>query len=210
MKEIIVDYVALSNRANEIDIKKENALMREIILELKNTIREKNLVSLSAPQIGYDKRIFCINFNGTIKTFINPITTQVKGLELSTEVCSSIPGKKFIRPRHPDIIVVYQTPLGRMETRKLVGLTATVFQHELDHLEGILLSDIGLEIEEDFENATEEERNEILRMYLESLDIKEKEITKEIQNNKDLKQLSDAIDFITSVQEGKTIIEKVE
>jgi peptide deformylase len=52
---------------------------------------------------------------------------------------------------------MYQKPAGAIETRQLVGLAAIVFQHEVDHLEGLLLSDVGLEIDSDFENATEEE-----------------------------------------------------
>lgn len=70
----------LSERAEEIDIKTENNLMREIISALKHTIELNNLVSLSAPAIGYNKRIFCIKFDTEIKTFINPIISSYKGL----------------------------------------------------------------------------------------------------------------------------------
>ena len=69
MKEIIKitdeNNNILNDRAEEIDMRKENALMREIILELKDTLRNhKEGVGLAAPQIGYNKRIFVINFSG--------------------------------------------------------------------------------------------------------------------------------------------------
>ena len=191
----------LSQRATEIDIKTENKLMREIISALKHTIELNNIVSLSAPAIGYDKRIFCIKFDTEIKTFINPVIIQSKGIQLSREICTSIPDKTFIRPRNNDITVIYQKPSGPSESRQLVGLSAIVFQHELDHLEGLLLSDIGLEIDEDFDEASEEEREEIINYYLDSLDLKRKELTEE------LKQLSDGIKFMESVYKGETQIE---
>lgn len=198
----------LSQRAIEIDIKTENKLMREIISALKHTIELNNIVSLSAPAIGYDKRIFCIKFDTEIKTFINPVIIQSKGIQLSREICTSIPGRTFIRPRNNDITVIYQKPSGPSESRQLVGLSAIVFQHELDHLEGLLLSDIGLEIDDDFENASEEEREEVINYYLDSLDLKRKELEDEIQSNEELKQLSDGIKFMESVYKGETQIEK--
>lgn len=204
MKEIVTDLEKLSERCEEIDIRKDNELMREIILELKDTLRaHKNGVGLAAPQIGYDKRIFVINFNGDLRTFINPIISEANNLTLNREGCLSLPGKEYIRPRHSKITVVYQTPLGKIESRQMFGLAACVFQHELDHLDGLLLSDIGLEVTEEFDKATEEERDELLQAYLDSLDIKKKEIDKEIEEDADLKQTSDAIKFIEKVQKGE-------
>lgn len=207
--EIITDIEKLSTRTDEIDVRKENQQVRDITVELKKTVREHNLLSLSAPQIGFDKRIFVINFNGDIRTFINPMITQVKGFELSRETCSSIPDKTFIRPRHNDIQVIYQTPLGKIESKQFMGAAAKVFQHCIDHLDGLLLSDIGLEIDEMFDNATEEERAEVLSMYLDSLDIKQKEIDKQIQQDDELKQIVDGIEFMEKVKKGEVQMEQV-
>lgn len=207
--DIITDIEKLSVRTDEVDVRKDNKEVRDITVELKKAVREHNLTSLSANQIGFGKRIFVINFSGDIRTFINPVITQVKGFELSRETCSSIPDKTFIRPRHNDIMVMYQTPLGKIESKQFMGAAAKVFQHEMDHLDGLLLSDIGLEIDEMFDNATEEERMEVINMYLDSLDIKQKEIDKEIQEDEDLKKISDGIDFMTKVQKGEVQIEQV-
>ena len=206
IKEIITDVDELSGRCDEIDIRKDNKLMRDIILCLKDAIREKNLTNLSAPEIGFDKRIFVINFNGDLRSFVNPIITQVSGLELSREECPSIPGKSFIRPRNNDITVTYQTPLGKIETRRMVGAAAITFQHALDHLDGLLLSDIGLEVGEDFDNATEEERRELIEAYLDTLDAREKEAKAEVEKDETLKKTADAIDFIEKVQSGEVKI----
>lgn len=197
----------LSERAEEIDIKTENNLMREIISALKHTIELNNLVSLSAPAIGYNKRIFCIKFDTEIKTFINPIISSYKGLQIFTEICQSIPNKKFLRIRNNDIQVIYQKPTGSPESRQIVGLAASVFQHEMDHLDGLLLSDIGLEIDDAFESASQEEKDEVINWYLDTLDLKAKQLNDEIAENKELKDLKDGIDFMTSVYKGETKLE---
>ena len=100
---------------------------------------------------------------------------------------------------------MYQTPLGKIESRQMLGQAAIVFQHAVDHLDGLTLRDVGLEITEEFDKASDDERVELINMYLESLDLKRKEIEKEIEENPELKQVSDAIDFLESVQKGETV-----
>lgn len=209
--EIITDYDKLSQRCDEINLSKDNKLVQEIVLKLKNTIRaHKDMTALAANQIGYNKRILCLNFNGDIRTFINPVIQDVKGLELSREKCHSEPDREFIRSRHSRVTVMYQTPLGKIETVELVGMAARVFQHHLDHLDGLLLSDVSLEIFEDFDQATDEERQQIIDMYLDSLDLKHKQIETEIKEDPETNQLAQAAKFIQSVESGETEIEQVE
>ena len=210
VKDIVTDELQLSERAVEIDVRTQATEMREIIKALKDTMREKGLSSLSAPAIGYNRRIFCIDFKDSeIKTFIKHIIAQAKGMQLSIEKCVCIPDKEFMRPRNNDLMIIYQRPTGQIENRQIVGMSAIVFQHELDHLDGLLLSDVGIEIDEDFHNATEEEQQEVINAYLDALDIKKKEIDTEINTNPELKQLSDGIDFMESVYKGETKIEPI-
>lgn len=198
----------LLSRADEINTTTDGNLQREITSALKKTIEKENIVALSANAIGYDKRIFCIKFDEEIKTFINPVIVKAEGLQLSREKCTSIPGKEFIVPRNTNLNVIYQRPMGKAESRQFLGVAAFIFQHELQHLDGVLLSDFALEIDEDWDNATDEEREEVIKYYLDSLDIKAKELDKEIQEDPELKKVSDAIDFMTSVYKGETKLEK--
>lgn len=208
IKEIVTDESLLAERCDEIDIRKDNELMREIILNLKETLREhKKGVGLAAPQIGYNKRIFVINFNGDLRTFINPVISEANNLTLNREGCLSLPSKEYIRPRHSKITVMYQTPLGKIESRQMFGLAAFVFQHELDHLDGLLISDIGLEVDKAFDEASEEERDKVIQAYLDSLDIKQKQLSKEIEEDPELKQQADAIKFMEKVQKGEVEVE---
>lgn len=208
--DIITDYDKLSERCDEFDLTKKNNEAQEIIVKLKQIIRsDETIAGLSANQIGYNKRIICINFNGDIRTFINPIIEKAEGLELSRESCHSIPDKEYIRIRQNKITVTYQTPLAKIETVELAGMAARVMQHHIDHLDGLLISDVGLEIDEDWDKATDEERQEVIDYYIDSLDIRAKEISKEIAEDKDATQLSNAIKFMNSVREGKTKIEQL-
>lgn len=210
VKEIVTDYDALSERCDEIDLKKQNKEAQDIVLSLKNTIRANdNMVALSANQIGFNKRILCLNFGGDIRTLVNPIITNVKGFELSREYCHSIPYTSFIRPRNNVVDVTYQTPLGKIESVQFVGLAAKMVQHHIDHLDGILLSDLGIEVGDDFDNATDEEREELINFYLDSLDIKRGSIKDDIDNDEEAKELSEALRFMESVRSGETIVQQI-
>ena len=210
VKEVITDYEKLSERCDEVDAKKKNTDIQSIVVDLKATMRANpDITGLSAIQIGYDKRVVVINFNGDLRTFVNPIITASQGMQLSKEKCHSIPGKEFIRLRNSKITVMYQTPLGKVESVELMGLAAIVMQHQIDHLDGLLLSDVGLEIDEDFEKASEDEQSEVIQWYLDSLDVKEKEIELAIETDEDAKRMRDAVRFIQSVNSGETKLEEI-
>lgn len=208
MIEVITSPEQLSEWATEIDPVKEGKLAQEIILALKSTMREKGLLSLSAPQIGYNRRIFCLRFGKEdYRTFINPVIENNMNVTMSRETCSSIPDKEFMIPRFAKIKVIFMNPLGKILSNTLTGKAAEVFQHCLDHLNGVLVSDIGLELDELFDNATVEEQEEVIKMYIESLDLQQKELQKQIQEDKELKDLDDAIKFIASVKDGSTVLD---
>lgn len=208
--EIIQNIEKLSERSQEIDIRKENAIMRDTILKLKAEISERNLTGLAAPQIDVQKRIVVINYSGDMKSYINPVITSVKGMHLSRETCPSIPDKSFIRPRNNEIAVAFQTPLGKLKSEKLIGMAAVVMQELVDHLDGLLLSDIGLEVDEMFDNATEEERDEVLEAYMKSLDMVHAEVEKDIAQDSELKQMDDAAKFMSAVARGEVQLERQE
>lgn len=200
----IEDEIILGERSVEIDTKVQAAEVREITKAIKSVMREKNLKSLSAPAIGYQRRIFCLDYSDLeIKTYINPVIGDAKGLELSIETCSSIPGKRFMRPRNNDITVVYQTPTGKIETRRLIGLAAIVFQHEMDHIDGLLLKDVGIEVPDDYEEWSDEDKQEFAEDYLDSLDLLRKTVQEEIDRDDDLKKIQDAEKFMTGVYKGE-------
>ena len=198
-------------RAQEINREKDGKLLREITANIKKTMRKNGLTSLSAPGIGYNKRVFCIDFSDQeIKTFINPVITNAEGLQLAKEICSSIPGKEYIRPRNTTVDIIYETPTGKIKTNRFSDVAAFVIQHEIDHLECVTLEDIGLEIESDFEEATQDERNEIINMYLDSLDLRQKDLDTEIESDDELKVLSERLKFTEALAKGEITFDKLD
>ena len=200
-----------TTRAEEIDYEKDYTLMKEISAKIKKTMKKHNLTSLSAPAIGYNERIFCVDFSDKeIKTFINPMVLLTQGMELTREVCSSIKGKEFIRPRHTMIDIIYQRPDGTIKQNQFKGMAATVVQHELDHLDAITLNDIGLEIDSDFDEATEEERFEVIDMYLKYLSEKHDNLITEIKQDDTTKIMYEAETMSELIAKGKIKFEPLE
>lgn len=182
------------------------------IKDLKETIyANKNLVALSAPQIGIFERIFCIRFaNGDIRAFINPMISKTDGFHLVREVNPSLPGRSFIVPRHDRIIAMYQTPTGKPEESRFEGVVGEVFQHMVNMLDGVLISDIGLEVDEDFDNATDDERSEVIKAFLEIIKQRTEQVNKEIESDEELKKTRDAINFLKGVATGEIKVEQQE
>lgn len=210
IKTVITDYAAYNDRADEIDLRKEGKLAQQTIVDLKQTMKKYDYVCLAAPHIGVNKRILCINFKGDIRTFCNPLMTASEGFELSREKCPALNNKEYIRPRQNKVTVMYQNPMGKVVSQTFSGLAARVMQYGIDILDGLLLSDVGLELDENWDKGTEAERDEILGLYLESLDIKRKDIKTQIDNDPEAKQMMSAIEFMESVQKGETEVEAFE
>ena len=209
-KEIITDYEVLSERSEEVNTRKEGDFFRAIILDLKDTIVDNEYPALSAIQIGIPKRVFTINFNKRRKVFVNPFITKCEQFMFSRETTPCLPGREFIVPRYGKIEATYQDPMGKIQTAKFIGASAFVFQQMVDSLEGIMPCDIGLEIVEDWDKASEDEKAELLKAFADSLDLKVKELNEEIQKDPKLKQMSDGVKFLNAVQKGEVKLEKYE
>lgn len=156
METIITDIETLSTPAEPLEFLTEQGAKTEEGTEIINKIKEilesnKDLIALSAPQIGINKRIFCLRFNDQIKAFINPIITKKKGLKIVVETCASMPGKEIVIGRPEEITVVYYNGDFNYEDNKLVGVAASLFDQQAQILDGVLPSELGLvsDIEED-------------------------------------------------------------
>lgn len=205
------DIAKLSQRSDEVDLRAEYKRVSMIIKELKDTIRDnKDLVALSAPQLGYFDRVFCINFNNDIRAFVNPVITKSEGFKFVREVNPSIKDKEFIVPRSETIEAVYQRAEGTPESNKFEGIVASVFQQQVDMLDGVLISDIGLEVIPEFDKASEEEQEEVLKAFMEILKGRQDTLNKEIEEDPELKKIVDGAKFINAVAKGEVELEKIE
>ncbi len=113
----------------------------EICYILCDTLIEKGGVGLAANQIGLPYRVFAIKANPMLVCFNPIIVDKSSAHTLLDEGCLTYPGL-FVKVKRADIIKVrYAEPNGQVKTTKFVGMTARIFQHELDHLDGKLFTD---------------------------------------------------------------------
>jgi peptide deformylase len=127
-----------------------NDNLRTLVEEMAETMRDARGVGLAAPQVGILERIIVVETpeeedepgSGRFYAVVNPeikraSEEQVDGIE----GCLSIPGYVGEVTRHETITLKGQDLRGRRIRIKAEGFLARVFQHEMDHLEGVLFID---------------------------------------------------------------------
>lgn len=121
---------------------------QKFIKKMEETMMAEKGVGLAAPQVGRNERIIVALFNQkTIMPMINPeITAHSDDTVVGEEGCLSLPGQWGNVRRFKDISVKFQTAKGEDRTMKLSDFNARIVQHEIDHLNGILFTDL-LEME---------------------------------------------------------------
>ena len=119
---------------------------KDLILDLKNFIKNNDGLGMSAIQLGSTKNIFVMkkpwNSNNLIAV-INPKITRKEGSSVKVEGCFSIPTPKntgALVKRAQQIFVEFYNESGELISNELfIGIDARVFQHEFDHLKGELM-----------------------------------------------------------------------
>lgn len=117
--------------------------------ELLNYVNEdEGSAGLAAPQTGNFLRMVVVtNAKRIPKLLINPrITLQSHDTKEFPEGCLSIPGKLYLVSRSNTIKYTYQDHKGKHHQAKATGWEARVIQHEIDHLNGILIDKSGIPI----------------------------------------------------------------
>lgn len=133
--------------------------LKELLVNMWETMYNANGVGLAAPQIGLPIRLFLVDttpfsddedltdeeqkaLNGFKKVFINAKIEEESGKEWAfNEGCLSIPDVREDVNRKDTIKITYQDENFKSYTETYNGLLARVIQHEYDHIEGILFTD---------------------------------------------------------------------
>lgn len=113
--------------------------IQKLIPAMLETMRKNNGLGLAAPQVGKSLRLFVVEHLNKTYILINPkITAHSKDTYISEEGCLSFPGKFIPVKRFETIQIRYLNEKGEKCKIKTRDLLARAFQHELDHLDGIL------------------------------------------------------------------------
>lgn len=155
---MILDIVTLPNpvlRHKTRPVKQFDNDFQKLIDDMIETMREANGVGLAAPQVDYSYRMAVIEslpdvdedgneIEGSRELFVvvNPeIIWESRDMADGIEGCLSIPGYVGEVTRHESIRVRAQDRYGKKMRLRLNGWTARIFQHEIDHLDGVLYID---------------------------------------------------------------------
>lgn len=213
MESIIYDIDVLSIPSEPLTFLTEQGAKteegEEIISKIKKVMEaNSDLLALSAPQIGINKRIFCLRFNDQIKTFINPIITKKKGLNIVIETCASMPGKEIVIGRPEEVTVVYYNDEFKYEDNKLVGVAASMFDQQAQILDGVLPSELGLvsDIEEDGK-IEESDLTEIIPFYKDTfLPARLASLNEVISSDEEAKKYFNQLKFTEGVINGRNAV----
>lgn len=120
--------------------------IRELVRDMAETMYDAPGIGLAAPQIGVHQRVIVIDISAKneppeLIVAINPVIIHAEGEAYEEEGCLSVPSYAANVKRHARVIVKALDLDGVEQTWKAEDLLAIAFQHEIDHLDGILFVD---------------------------------------------------------------------
>src|SRR5205807_1397555 len=118
--------------------------LRNLAARMFELMREAKGVGLAAPQIGLNIRLFVMNPDGAPahdRVYINPVLTEADGDEEGEEGCLSLPKVNIQVWRSKALKITAQDLDGKQFEQTDTGYVPRIWQHEMDHLNGILLTD---------------------------------------------------------------------
>lgn len=208
IKDLVTDYDALSKRSVEWDVRGNQSLSTELVQNLDDTLEaHKELIYLCANEIGYRERALDIRFSDDTEIFMNPAFQRVGELTLSREL-DRHNGKEYIIPRYNEVEIVFQDCLGSVKAFKFTGVGANIVCQAMDTLDGIFASDYGLEVIPEFDEATPDEQQQVIDLYLKSLEKRYEVLDKELSEDEETKGPWKAARFIEAVKNGEVELEE--
>jgi peptide deformylase len=98
-------------------------------------------IGLAAPQVGVGRRLFVYDIGDGPRTLVNPVIAESRGEWVYEEGCLSIPGIYWEIVRPKEVLITGYDLDGNEVALEADELLARLFQHELDHLDGVLMVD---------------------------------------------------------------------
>lgn len=134
-------------RAKSLEVKKIDSKIKKLISDMIETMKHAEGIGIAAPQVGVNLRLYIARLNfGTdhelIIPMVNPeIVSHTEFSEPGEEGCLSLPKQFGTVRRAKKVTVKFTNIKGQENTLELEDLNARIMQHEMDHLNGILIAD---------------------------------------------------------------------
>lgn len=123
-------------------VEKFDGKLHKLLDDMKETLAQANGVGLAAPQVGILRRVVVVDTGEEMLELVNPELLETSGEQVGSEGCLSVPGKYGIvkRPNYAKVRA-YDRDGNEFEVEG-EELMARCFCHELDHLDGIVYTEI--------------------------------------------------------------------
>lgn len=133
-------------KSKSIHVEKIDETIRDLLDDMAETMYLNNGIGLAAPQVGRNLRVIVVDAErgeggSRLLKLVNPRITRREGKTRSEEGCLSLPELTVEVERSEKVTVEAMLPEGESTTLEAEGLLAICLQHEIDHLDGVLLVD---------------------------------------------------------------------
>jgi len=148
--EIVTDKRRLRAKCHEVTDFTEVEQVAKVLFDVLQNYNGPagKAVGLAANQVGYRERMFVMRIDRVPPIcVVNPVLTKQRGSQLGPESCLSLPGVKVLVKRPMSIVMKGVNQYGKLVKYKLSGIQARVACHEIDHLDGKLITDYGVKHE---------------------------------------------------------------
>ncbi|MBN9420545.1 MAG: peptide deformylase [Candidatus Eremiobacteraeota bacterium] len=142
----LVGEEVLRSKARDVDV--FDAALARLFDDMLDTMYAAPGIGLAGPQIGISKRVIVLDVGDGPIRMANPKIMEKDGEQLGLEGCLSIPGLYGDVLRHDKIVVKGQDVNGKTFRVSADGLLSRCFQHEIDHLDGKLFTDMAVNLHE--------------------------------------------------------------
>ena len=116
--------------------------LHKLLDDMAETLEEANGVGLAAPQVGILRRVVVVDVGDEILELVNPTLVETSGEQTGAEGCLSVPGRYGLVKRPNFAKVRAQDRNGEWFEAEAEELIARCFCHELDHLDGIVYTQV--------------------------------------------------------------------
>lgn len=130
-------------RTKTADVPQVTKEIKKLIADMEDTVKKAQGAGIAGPQVGESLRLCLALIGKKMTPLINPyITWKSEETCVIEEGCLSLPGTTWRHIERPsEIVLKYIDLKGKAQERKLTGYDARVVQHEVDHLDGVLIVD---------------------------------------------------------------------
>ncbi len=123
-------------------VEKFDRRLHKLLDDMRETLIDSNGVGLAAPQVGILRRVVLVDTGDEILELVNPVMLETDGEQIGPEGCLSVPGKYGLVKRPYYAKVRAQDRDGNWYEAEGEELIGRCFCHELDHLDGIIYTEV--------------------------------------------------------------------